>query len=82
MGWVNDPDGIPMYVAEGVDKNGLAVYHCLHGTNSVEGAVHNPIQQNFASLNASVELADCLIADFWHCHNLNVGTMHKRGTRL
>jgi hypothetical protein len=32
-------------------------------------------------LNASVELADCLIADFRHHHNIDVGTVHKTGTK-
>ena len=47
----------------------------------MEGAVHNPIQQSFASLNASVELADCLIADFRHCHNIDVDIIHKKGSK-
>lgn len=79
MGWLADLDGIPMYVEEGVDSNGLTIYHCLCGTNSVEGAIHNPIRCSFASLNASPELGDCLVADFRHCHNTEVGTKHKMG---
>jgi hypothetical protein len=81
MGWVTDPTGIPMYTVEGHDKNGLTIYHCLRGTNSVEGAVHNPIRRCFGSLNASPEHADCLVADFRHRHNTNVGTLHKMGSR-
>lgn len=78
-GWISDPVGIPLYNIRFTDKNGLPVYHCIRGTNSVEGAVHNPIRRNFASLNASVELADSLIADFRHRHNLDVGTQHRTG---
>ncbi|THU77319.1 hypothetical protein K435DRAFT_878010 [Dendrothele bispora CBS 962.96] len=78
-GWLSDPDGIPLYTLEGYDKNGLAKYHCLWGTNSVEGAIHNPIRRNFASLRASPELADALIADFRHWHNINCATKHKWG---
>src|SRR5882762_8366201 len=80
-GWISDPIGIPLYSIRFHDKHGLPVYHCIRGTNSVEGAVHNPIRRNFASLNASVELADCLIADFRHRHNIDVGTVHKNGSR-
>ena len=80
-GWISDPPGIPLYTLLGYDQNGLAVYHCLRGTNSVEGGVHNPIWRNFASLNASVELADALIADFRHRHNLDVGVFHKTGAK-
>jgi len=79
MGWLSDPIGIPLYTIRFTDKHGLPVYHCIRGTNSVEGAVHNPIQQNFAALNASVELADSAVADFRHRHNLDVGTLHKTG---
>ena len=81
MGWISDPQGIPLYTLLGHDQHGLALYHCIRGTNSVEGGVHNPIRRNFASLNASVELADCLIADFRHRHNVDVGTFHKTGAR-
>jgi hypothetical protein len=80
-GWVSDPEGIPIYTLIGYDKNGLALYHSNRGTSSVEGGVHNPIRRSFGSLNASVELADCLIADFRHRHNLDVGTVHKTGSQ-
>ena len=78
-GWVSDPHDIPLYTFESWDKHGLIIYHCIHGTNLVEGSVHNPIQCNFASLNASPELADALIADFHHRHNYDVGSIHKLG---
>jgi hypothetical protein len=80
-GWISDPAGIPLYTIRYHDSHGLPIYHCIRGTNSVEGAVHNPIRRNFASLNASVELADCLIADFRHRHNIDVGTIHKTGSK-
>ena len=79
MGWLSDPIGIPLYTIRFTDKHGLLVYHCIRGTNSVEGAVHNPIRRNFAALNASVELADSAVADFRHRHNSDVGTLHKTG---
>src|ERR1700683_4776665 len=41
-GWISDPAGIPLYTIRFHDKHGLPVYHCIQGTNSVEGAVHNP----------------------------------------
>ena len=78
-GWVSDPHNIPLYTFESQDKYGLVIYHCIRGTNSVEGSVHNPIRRNFASLNASPELADALIADFHHRHNYDVGSVHKLG---
>ena len=78
-GWVSDPHNIPLYTFESQDKYGLVIYHCIRGTNSVEGSVHNPIRRNFASLNASPELADALIADFCHRHNYDVGSVYKLG---
>lgn len=78
-GWVSDPYNVSLYTFENRDKNGLVIYHCIRGTNSVEGSVHNPIRRNFASLNATPELADALIADFRHRHNYDVGSVHKLG---
>jgi hypothetical protein len=80
-GWLSDPGSISVYVQEGRDKDGLLLYHCIQGTNSVEGAIHNPIRRNFASLNASPELADALIADFRHRHNTDAGSFHKAGVQ-
>ena len=80
-GWLSDPGSISVYIKEGMDKDGLQLYHCICGTNSVEGAIHNPIRRSFASLNASPELADALIADFRHRHNTDAGSFHKAGVR-
>ena len=80
-GWLSDPGSISVYTQEGIDKDGLLLYHCIRGTNSVEGAIHNPIRRNFASLNASPELADALIADFRHRHNMDTGSFHKGGIK-
>ena len=80
-GWLSDPGSISVYIKEGMDKDGLQLYHCIRGTNSVEGAIHNPIRRSFASLNASPELADALIADFRHRHNTDAGSFHKAGVR-
>ena len=68
-GWLSDPPGISLYTLLGYDKHGLALYHCIRGTNSVEVGVHNPIRCDFASLNEAAELAD-----FKH---LDVGVFHK-----
>lgn len=80
-GWVSDPVGIPLYTVKGKDSNGLNIYHCIRGTNSVEGAVHNPLRRNFSALNASPELADSLAADWRHRHNVDCGSLHKNGVK-
>jgi hypothetical protein len=74
---LSEPSNIPLYTLKGRDKNGLPIYHCIRGTNSVKGSVHNPIRRKFAFLNASPELADALIADFRHRHNYDTGSMHR-----
>jgi hypothetical protein len=45
----------------------------------VEGAVHKTFRRNFAAMNASPELADCLAADWRHRHNVDCGARHKSG---
>ncbi|THU80100.1 hypothetical protein K435DRAFT_874751 [Dendrothele bispora CBS 962.96] len=47
------------------------------GTNSVEGAIHNPMRRSFAALKASPELADALTADFRHRHNVKAGSRNN-----
>jgi hypothetical protein len=79
-GWLSDPESIPLYVVNGSDQNGLTVYHCLRGTNSVEGAIHNPIWRAFAALKASPELADALTADYRHRHNTKAESRHRQNT--
>lgn len=71
-GWVSDPPGISLYVKIRTDVEGLPVYRCLRGTNSVEGGVHMVLMRIFGSLNASVELADSAVADWRHRHNTDV----------
>lgn len=71
-GWVSDSPGMAMYVKLGVDDEGLPHFRCLRGMNSVEGAVHMPLMRIFGSLNASVELADCVVSDYCERHNTNV----------
>ncbi|KAF5342768.1 hypothetical protein D9758_017029 [Tetrapyrgos nigripes] len=78
-GWLSDPSSIPLYVYDG-QQEGLTLYRCLRGTNSVEGGVHNPIHRLFAALNASPELADSLTTDFRHRHNTKQESRHKYHT--
>lgn len=71
-GWVSDPPETLLYVIMQVDNEGLPVYRCLRGTNSVEGGVHMVLMQTFGPLSASPELSDCLLADNRHRHNSDV----------
>jgi hypothetical protein len=71
-GYVSDPPGIRLYKSMGVDKDGLPVYSCARGTNSVEGGVHRNVIMRFASLNASPQLLDAAMAEYILRHNMDV----------
>ncbi|KAJ7174303.1 hypothetical protein C8R46DRAFT_88386 [Mycena filopes] len=78
-GIISDPPGFSVFVFEGCDQAGLNLFHCIRGTNSVEGAVHTHIIKKFGSLNASPPLADALVADFRHRHNTEMDAVHIKG---
>lgn len=64
LGFLSDPQGIHLYYKMGVDRDGLTVYRTIRGTNSVEGGVHMTIRRVFGSLQASPELAECLLLNW------------------
>lgn len=74
-GHVSDPPGISFYFLIGHDKDGLPMYRCSRGTNSIEGGVHQNIIRKFGSFGASPELADCMLAEYRLRHNLDVSQM-------
>ena len=53
LGYYSDPPGVLLYHEDGYDRDGLPLYQCLHGTNNVEGGVHQNIIKRFGSYNAS-----------------------------
>lgn len=71
-GYLSDPPGIELYHAVGKDMDGLTIYRCLRGTNSVEGGVHQNIIRMFQSFNASPQLAVGLLSEYVLRHNLTV----------
>lgn len=75
LGHVSDPPGIPFYFSQGKDKDGLTVYRCSHGTNSLEGGIHQNIIRKFGSFGASPELADAVLADYRLHHNIDVSIL-------
>ena len=62
--FLSDPPGIPLYYHMGIDRDGLTLYRTICGTNSVEGGVHMAVQHVFGSLQASPELAECLLLNW------------------
>jgi hypothetical protein len=71
-GFVSDPPGIPLYYRMGIDRDGLSVYRTIRGTNSVEGGVHMAVRRVFGSLQASPELAECLLLNWMLRRNKTV----------
>jgi len=75
-GFVSDPPGIPLYYRMGTDRDGLTVYRTIRGTNSVEGGVHMAVRRVFGSLQASPELAECLLLNWMLRRNKTVCSKH------
>ncbi|KAF8328650.1 hypothetical protein F5887DRAFT_897466 [Amanita rubescens] len=57
LGYYSDPVGIKLYTFVRDDKNGLPVYRCIQGTNSIEGGIHMNIVKRFGSYNVSPRFA-------------------------
>ena len=62
--FLSDPSDIVLYYRMGKDKDGLNIYRTIRGTNSVEGGVHMTVRCVFGSLQASPELAECLLLNW------------------
>ena len=72
LGYYLDPPGVDLYFKMGEDKNRLTVYRCRHGTNSVEGGVHQNIIRKFDSFNTSPRHAINMILEYTIRHNIKV----------
>lgn len=82
LGHISDlVDGPALYTEKGLDKNGLMLYKCSRGTNSVEGSCHTNIIRRSASYNASTRLTDAILADYRLFHNINVGAINRYGKK-
>ena len=72
LGFLSDPVGVSLYYRMGIDKDGLSIYRTIRGTNSVEGGVHMTIHRVFGSLQASPELAECILVNWILRRNCSV----------
>jgi hypothetical protein len=72
LGYYSDPPGHHFYTLQRTDKLGLNIYRCSHGTNNVEGGIHQNIIRRFGSFNASPQLTVNLLRDYTLTHNLEV----------
>jgi len=71
-GYYSDPLGCMLYSTHGKDANGLTLYRCIQGTNSVEGGIYQNLIKRFSSYNVSPHFATNLLHDYCLCHNLKV----------
>ena len=68
----SDPPDVSMYFEVGKDKSGLTLYRCCHGTNDVEGGVHQNLICQFTSFNVSPQWTVSMILDYVSAHNMQV----------
>ena len=74
QGDYSDPPDVSMYFKAGKDKNGLTLYHYCHGTNDVEGGVHQNLICRITSFNVSLWQVVNMILDYVSAHNMQVST--------
>ncbi|KAI9473378.1 hypothetical protein BDB00DRAFT_879759 [Zychaea mexicana] len=79
QGHLSDPPGIPLYFIAGMDKEGLILYRCSRGTNSLEGGIHQNLICSFGLFGASVELIEPALVDYRLRHNTDVGMANRYG---
>lgn len=73
-GHVSDPPGFSFYYLMGKDRDGLPLYRCSRGTNSLEGGVHQNIIRKFGWFDASPQLADAALPVYRLRHNIDVSS--------
>ncbi|KAG2216993.1 hypothetical protein INT45_003031, partial [Circinella minor] len=77
LGHVSDPPNIRFYFVRGRDKDGLTLYCCSRGSNSLEGGIHQNLIRSIRAFGASVEYVDALLADYRLRHNIDVGMLNR-----
>ena len=79
-GYYSDPPDVALYFVVGKDNNGLLLYHCCHGTNDVEGGVHQNLIRRFTSFSVSPHHAVNMTLEYVVTHNIQVsGTQAESG---
>lgn len=75
-GLLSDRIGMSLFFRMCTDRDGLTVYRTIRGTNSVEGGVHMTVRRVFGSLQASPELAECLLLNWIGHRNKKVSSSY------
>ncbi|KAF8834798.1 hypothetical protein BDN67DRAFT_1016146 [Paxillus ammoniavirescens] len=79
-GYYSDPPSVSLCFEVGKDKHRLTLYRCCHGTNDLEGGVHqNLIRWWQASFNVSSRHAHNMALEYGVTHNMQVGTENRIG---
>ncbi|KAG5643535.1 hypothetical protein DXG03_000676 [Asterophora parasitica] len=68
LGFYSNPPNLKLYMPQG-NRDGLTLYHCIRGTNHVEGGVHRTVIRRFGSYNTSPHAEE----------QLQVGTFNRTG---
>ncbi|KIK54977.1 hypothetical protein GYMLUDRAFT_1021476 [Collybiopsis luxurians FD-317 M1] len=79
-GFLSDPKGLSLYFEMGHDHDGLFLYRCMRGTNSVEGGLHMPLRCFFGASLASTEGAEALLVNLIYRRNKTVGHHNRTGS--
>lgn len=69
----SDPPDVTLYYPHKRDNFGLLRFRCCHGTNGIEGGIHQNIIRWFGSFNAVPDFTLELLHDYCLYHNLKVG---------
>lgn len=70
--YYSDPPDVPLFYENGTDRNGLKLYRCCHGTNDVEGGIHQNLIHYFKSFNVSLHCTINMILAYCVWHNMQV----------
>ncbi|KAJ3821689.1 hypothetical protein F5880DRAFT_1485618, partial [Lentinula raphanica] len=81
LGFLSDPPGISLYYLMGRDRDGLNLYRCIRGTNSIEGGLHMLLRRMFGALSASAELTEALLINWLVRRNKTVGYRNRTGRK-
>ncbi|KAJ3842724.1 hypothetical protein F5878DRAFT_697092 [Lentinula raphanica] len=81
LGFLSDPPGISLYYLMGRDRDGLNLYRCIRGTNSIEGGLHMLLRRMFGALSASAELTEALLINWLVRRNKTVGYHNRTGQK-
>ncbi|KAK9483501.1 hypothetical protein V1527DRAFT_265040 [Lipomyces starkeyi] len=64
-----------------VINRGDRAYHCIRGTNYLEGGVHQNLIAKFSHFKPSTRFSYHLLHDYVHIHNTTAGHFNRTGTR-